>query len=130
VWRDLTPGNNEIFFRASVDSGSTFKPPLNSAPTNLSNTPDFSDYQKIAASGSNVFVAWRDSGNLLFTASTDGGNSFVSPAITLSGTQGILGNQGLWNPPQIAAAGSTVYLAWDGSNPSLQPFFTTSSNAG
>jgi hypothetical protein len=94
-------------------------------------TPDFSDFQKIAASGSNVFVAWREQGNnLFFTASTDGGQTFGSN-INLSGNQGLLGAQGLLNPPQIAAAGNTVYLAWDSSlNPPNHTFFTTSTNGG
>jgi hypothetical protein len=120
VWRDLTPGNNEVLFTRSTNDGVSFD-----VPTNISNTPGFSDRPQIAASGSNVFVAWSDNNTLLFKASTNGGSSF-GQNVTLSGNNGIL------NPPQIAAAGSNVYLAWDSfvfPGPT-HAFFITSSNAG
>jgi hypothetical protein len=55
VWQDDTPGNSEIFFSVSRDSGTTF-----SEPENISNNPSFSNDAHIAAVGRNVYITWMD----------------------------------------------------------------------
>jgi len=75
TWHDLTPGNIEIFFRSSDDSGTTFD-----AVKNLSSNSDFSVDPRIAASGTNVYVVWQDFTPLnlevFFKASDDNGANF------------------------------------------------------
>ncbi len=50
VWQDGTPGNSEIFFRASQGLGTI----------NVSNNTGTSQLPQIATSGSNVYVTWRE----------------------------------------------------------------------
>jgi len=52
VWRDNTPGNNEVFYRRSIDGGASF-----GSTVNLSNNDGSSTSPFIAVSGSNVYVA-------------------------------------------------------------------------
>ena len=69
VWEDNTPGNNEIFFRASQGLGTI----------NISNNTGFSLNPQIATSGNNVYVTWIDDtpGNddIFFAASNNNGIS-------------------------------------------------------
>ena len=70
VWDDDTPGNDEIFFRASQGLGTI----------NVSNNTGSSLNPQIATSGSNVYVTWSDNtpaGNLdiLFAVSNNSGTS-------------------------------------------------------
>lgn len=56
AWEDNTPGNKDIFFSHSTDSGATF-----SAPLNLSNDPGLSLAADIAADrNGNINVTWQD----------------------------------------------------------------------
>ena len=85
VWADITApasnnfnyDNQDIFFTKSTDDGNSF-----GSIINLSNNSGNSNIPQISAVGTNVFVIWLDdfSGNqdILFTKSTDGGNSFGS----------------------------------------------------
>ena len=52
---DNTPGNNDIFFAASTNNGTSF-----STPINLSNNTGLSVFPQIATSGNNVYVTWQD----------------------------------------------------------------------
>src|SRR5579864_8326913 len=56
AWEDNTPGNEDIFFSRSTDSGATF-----SASLNLSNDPRLSLAPDMAADkNGNINVAWQD----------------------------------------------------------------------
>jgi hypothetical protein len=108
VWTDeTTGGNGDIYFKRSIDSGATFS----NTTINLSNNTGSSENPQIAVSGNNVYVVWRDSIalemlDILFTRSTDGGDTFSSPPINLSN------NTGSSLDPQIAVSGSNVYVVW------------------
>jgi len=57
AWEDKTPGNKDIFFARSTDSGTTFSTPLN-----LSGDSGLSLAAQIAADkNGNINVAWQDS---------------------------------------------------------------------
>ncbi len=109
TWQDDTPGNNEILFKRSTDSGATFI-----ATVNLSNNAGSSEAPKIAASGSLVHVAWKDStpGNAetFFRASGNGGGSF-DPTVNLSSNAGSSVDQ------QVVASGFRVYVLWRDNTP-------------
>ena len=49
-----TPGNNDIFYRRSTDSGGTFPNVIK----NLSSNTEVSEVPAIAVSGNNVHVVW------------------------------------------------------------------------
>ena len=122
VWTDDTPGNNEIFFRASQGLGTI----------NISNNTGFSFAQQIVTSGNNVYVTWTDGtpagkhGDIFFAVSNNSGTSFGTP-INLSN------NTGVSQLPQIATSDSNVYVTWQdelpaGSNSDI--FFAVSNNNG
>ena len=56
AWEDNTPGNRDIFFTRSADSGATFSTPLN-----LSNDSGLSsDARLVADKNANINVIWQD----------------------------------------------------------------------
>ena len=109
TWVDDTPGNNDIFFAASSDNGTSFATPIN-----ISNNTGSSLNSQIATSGSNVYVTWEDSfpGNfdIFFAVSNNNGTSFGAP-INLSN------NTGTSFLPQIASVGNNVYVTWTDDTP-------------
>jgi hypothetical protein len=113
VWEDFTPGNAEIFFRASQGLGTI----------NLSNNTDISANPQIAVSGNNnVYVTWEDDTpsdfDIFFAVSNNNGTSFGTP-INLSNT----GRGSFF--PQIAAIGSNVYVTWVDATPGNDIFVIT-----
>jgi hypothetical protein len=115
IWRDNTPGNDEIFFRASQGLGTI----------NLSNTTGDSANPQIATAGNNVYVTWSDDtpGNrdIFFSASNNNGTSF-GPPINISN------NTGDSLAAQIAAIGSNVYVTWEDDTPGNRDIFFAASN--
>jgi hypothetical protein len=106
VWRDKSPGNWEIFYKRSTDSGISW-----SGPTRLTWNGENSLYPVIAVdSGDGIHVVWHDMnpGNweIFYKKSTDGGISW-SGLIRLT-----------WNSdnsflPSIAVdSGSGVHIVW------------------
>jgi hypothetical protein len=101
-------GEYEIFFKRSLDSGTTWK-----ANVNISKNPTRSSEPQIAASGSNVYVAWPDgfcfnkteNCDILFSRSANSGAAWT-PAKNLSNTDEISILQ------QFAVSGNNVYLVW------------------
>ena len=87
VWEDATTGNGDIYFKKSVDNGTSF-----GNIENLSNNTSFSDSFHMAISGSNVYVVWTDNatgnGDIYFKKSMDNGTSF-SNIENLSNDNGI-----------------------------------------
>ena len=76
AWGTNNTAHPDIMFRASTDSGKTFGEKIN-----LSNTSNVDSVDReIAASGSNVFVAWWERGNqtdeAVMKISTDNGKTF------------------------------------------------------
>jgi hypothetical protein len=126
IWEDKTnPENSEVFFRASTDGGITF-----GEIVNLSHSPDDSDYTRLAASDTSVFVLWSDegigNGDILLRKSTDNGSSFDGP-LNLSNNSG-------WSAsPQIAVQKFTdiAYVVWEDSSPgNIDIFFRTITYSG
>jgi hypothetical protein len=90
AWGSNNTAHPEIMFRASTDSGKTFGEKIN-----LSNTSNVDSVDReIAASGSNVFVAWWERGNqtdeAVMKISTDNGKTF-GPLLKL-GANGTIGS--------------------------------------
>src|SRR5215211_6069824 len=123
VWRDNSSGNNDIYFSASADNGTSFN-----GIENLSNNSGQSDKPQIAAVGTNVYVVWRDnsSGNndIYFKRSSDNGNSF-------STTDNLSNNTGSSTDPQITATGNNVFIAWtDDTSGNGDMYFKASTDNG
>lgn len=96
--------NDDIFFKRSIDAGSTF-----ANAVNMSNNLGFSERPQLAVPGQNVYVAWTDDSSevrqVMLAKSADGGRSFGCP-LALSSLKSDSYNQ------EIAATGSAVYLVW------------------
>lgn len=114
VWRDNGNGDFEMFFANSTDNGATFDP---DGPFNLSNDDGESKNQKIKATGNNVYVTWENdpdstgiTGEILFRASTDNGNSFDPPFTAVA--KNLSDNTGLSQLPQMATFDDSVYVFW------------------
>jgi hypothetical protein len=123
VWEDNTPGNFEVFYSVSHDSGQSF-----STAHSLSQTSGDSILPKIAVSGPDVYVIWQDESGghsqISYSRSTDGGESFMTPR-NLSQTPGDA------RSPVIAVSGVGVYAAWDDKTPGTHEiFFAHSSDGG
>jgi Neuraminidase (sialidase) len=105
VWFDNTPGNEEIYFKKSVDGGATW-----SKGRRLSYRDGSSRDPDIAVDGSNIYVVWYDDRNLdrdrglYFKKSVDGGVSW-SAHKTVANTLGDA-------LPQMVVDGSNIYVVW------------------
>jgi hypothetical protein len=93
---------------------------------NLSSNLGDSINRQIAVAGSNVYVVWADNtpGNyeIFFRKSTNGG-------ITFGSTINVSNNAGFSFFPQIAVAGSTVYVVWTDNTPGNNDIFFRKSNS-
>jgi hypothetical protein len=120
VWQDDTnsPGNDDIFFSRSTDSGATFSSPVNIRQ----NAADFFSSPRIAAVGTNVYVTWQEaSGDIFFSRSTDSGANFDA-AINISNSANASA------PPNMAASGANVYIVWQEAFENI--FFSRSTDSG
>ena len=105
VWSDDTTGNKDIYFKRSVDNGSTF-----GSTENLSNNPGNSTDARIALYQNNFYLVWTDdtsgNGDIYFKRSVDNGSTFGTTE-NLS-----INNTSLSSGPQISASGNNVYVVW------------------
>jgi hypothetical protein len=105
VWSDNSTGNGDIYFRKSIDNGTTF-----GNIENLSNDNGKSYGAHIVLSGNNVYVVWSDNstgnGDIYFKRSADNGTTFSS-------TQNLSNNPGNSTAAQMAAYQDNVYVVWE-----------------
>ncbi len=114
VWRqNVATGNDDVFFTASTNNGTTFS----GSPTNLSSNTGESFDPAISSYGNNVYVAWPDNTGLsasnydiFFTVSTNKGGVFA-PVSNLSN------NAGASIQPLTTASGNNVYVIWQDATP-------------
>lgn len=109
TWQD-TPGNGDIFYARSTNSGDTFATSIN-----LSNTSGRSDDHQLLAEGSNVYVVWvdyttRSGGDIYFRKISDNGGNTSSNTINLSAESGQSFQAA--RDPDMAAQGSKVSVTW------------------
>ena len=128
VWRDNSPGNDDVFLESSSNFGVSF-----GSPANLSNNPGESFNPKISVTGSDVYVVWADNTpghyQVLFRGSTNYGVAFTpslsQPALNVSNDPGIA------IEPQVSSSGNNVYVAWrDSTTGNSQIFFKGSNDNG
>jgi hypothetical protein len=122
VWNEYTnlfpPVIADIFLTRSTDSGATFE-----SVQNLSNNSGHSGTPKMLASGTNLYLTWRDNtgtGSLfdvLFIRSTGSGATF-------SNVTNVSNSAGQSDEPQIAASEEgNVFLVWDDESPGNSDVF-------
>jgi len=123
AWYDNTPGNNEIYFRRSLDSGATWE-----TSKRLTNNAGDSQYPDIAVSGANVYVVWQDympgNSEIYFRHSADDGATWeaVKRLTNLSNSS---------EYPKVAAVGPHVYVVWkEATTGNEEIYFLHSGNSG
>jgi hypothetical protein len=121
----LTGGFADTFVAHSFDKGSTF-----STAVNVSTSPTTaSSRSRVAASGSNVYVAWvegtSNGSDIHFTRSTDNGVSFEA-------VKNLSNNDGTSANVALDADGTNVWIAWaDHLSPAADEIlFTRSTDSG
>jgi hypothetical protein len=118
----LPDNRPDVFFSRSTNNGASFR-----QGKNLSSTPGVSsDNERIAASGSNVYVVWSENAQeIVFRKSTDNGASFGSAQKASTTLNAIL--------PQVVILGNIIFVAWQAAVQMDDPpdiFYTYSSNGG
>lgn len=127
VWENDSPGNFEVFFSRSTDSGLNF-----SAPLNVSNRSGFSTAPLVAAEpAGGIDVIWLDTTppatntDVFFSRSADGGTTF-SPSANLSNSTFFSNNPAL----AVDFAGN-INVVWQNSASGPNDiFFARSSDSG
>ena len=127
IWTDQSTGNGDIYFKRSIDNGTTF-----GSVNNLSNNTGSSSSPQIAASGSNLYTIWVDtssgSSEIYYRQSLDQGSEFTGIKI-LSKTRSVDGEHA--SAPKIYASGNNVYATWqDRILQNNEVFFRSSLDAG
>jgi hypothetical protein len=128
VWTDDTTGNGDIYFKRSVDNGTTFSETRNLSTNNTSP----SSGAQITGIGSNVYVVWQDmasgSNEIFYRHSNNTGERFRGVS-ELSNTLSVDGESALY--PRISATGENVYVVWqDKVSGSNEIFLRESNDAG
>ncbi len=105
VWFDNRDGNDEIYYKNSIDGGINW-----GTDVRLTDDPDSSYFPSIAVLGTSVHVVWIDDrdGNreLYYKRSLDGGTSW--------GVDTNLSNDPAWSwRPSVAVSGSYVNVVWE-----------------
>lgn len=120
--------NDELAPLASALAAGMQTPRFENA-TNLTNNSNDSVYGQVAASGDSVFVVWEESVqgqnyDIFVKRSQNGGSTFGSAA-------NLSRNAGFSEHPQIAAAGSSVYVVWaDNTSGNKEVLFARSTSGG
>ena len=104
VWHDLRDGSMDVYFKRSMDAGTTWGPDVQ-----LSHGLGDSMYPSIAASGLHLHVIFSDNRDgriqVYYTRSADGG-AVWTPEVRLSDSP-----EDSWTP-SVAASGHSVYALW------------------
>jgi hypothetical protein len=125
VWTywTFTAGNDEIYFKRSIDGGATW-----SANKRLTNNAGISNYPAIAAEGSNIYVVWKDetpeNDEIYFKRSVDGGATWAA-------NKRLTNNAGISNYPTIATDILNIYVVWhDNTAGNYEIYFKRSVDGG
>ncbi len=107
VWYDDRDGAGEIYYKRSVDGGSSW-----GADTRLTNAVQWSEFPSLAVSGSVLHVVWTDlrDGNgdyeIYYKRSGDGG-------LTWDADTRLTNNVAYSGLPSVASSGSAVHVVWE-----------------
>jgi hypothetical protein len=109
VWRDNTPGNEEIYHKKSTDGGTTW------TTKRLTYNSGWSFFPAIASDSiSNIHVVWYDYtpglSDIYYKRSTDGGSTWTSKRLTYSS-----GNSD--NPIIAIDSNNHIHVVWQDDTP-------------
>lgn len=123
TWFDQRDGNNEIYYKRSIDGGQSW-----STDIRLTNNSSSSIYSAVAAVGDRIHVVWEEyrdgNGEIYYKRSTDGGASW-------SADTRLTNNAANSFSPSVAAAAGDVNIAWfDQRDGNLEIYDKHSANEG
>lgn len=122
AWFDSRDGNDEIYYKRSLDSGATW-----GADVRLTDNLSVSQNPSIAVSGNIVHVAWYDQrdGNpeIYYKRSNDGGTAWGADTRLTDA----MGNS---YTPSIAVSGNNVHIAWHDSRDGNEEIYYKRSTDG
>lgn len=134
VWEDTRNGNEDIYLNYSNNNGTSWQSSDIRLDTDTAGAYR-SQYPKVAASGSNVYVVWRDNRNgytdIYLNYSNDAGHTWQASDIRLdTDTAGASYSY----DPVVAATGNKVYVIWrderQGSFSAMNIFLNYSHDSG
>ncbi|MFH1702231.1 MAG: choice-of-anchor D domain-containing protein [Nitrospirota bacterium] len=121
VWQDNSSGNNEIYFKSSIDDGDTW------TSKKLSSNKGNSAKPAIAADGSYIYVVWQDNtpgNNEIYFKKYDAGSDTWT-------TKRLTKNAGQSCNPAISVINSDIYVVWEDNTPkNKEIYFKKSDNGG
>ena len=123
VWRDFRDGNYEIYYKRSIDGGTSW-----GADTRLTSNSASSEFPSVSVSGSVVHVVWSDErdGNweIYYKRSTDGGSSWGQDTRLTNNTAGSY-------YPSVSVSGSVVHVVWlDSRDGNWEIYYKRSTGGG
>jgi hypothetical protein len=120
VFYDHRTGSDQIYYKRSVDSGSTWSP-----DTLLSNGAGRKSEPAVAASGGFVHTVWEDGANtaICYRRSTDTGLTWLAETLLVSTTFGC-------RNPSVAAQDSFVHVAWADDSAGRELYYRRSTDFG
>jgi hypothetical protein len=127
VWTDDTTGNQDIYFKRSVDNGTSFGETVNLSRNNTGSSTG----AQISAIGNNVYVVWQDTGSgsneINYRHSNNSGVEFGG-VMELSKTRAVNGESAVY--PRISANGQNVYVVWQDTVSGSNEIFLRGSTDG
>jgi hypothetical protein len=123
VWYDYHPGNAEIFYKKSVNGGTTW------TTKRLTNTSGFSGYPSVDVNSNNhIHVVWYDDtpGNheIFHKKSTNGGGSWTTKRLTYNSDDS-------YYPTIALDTNNHIHVVWHDNTPvNAEIFYKKSTNGG
>jgi len=122
VWADSRDGNFEIYYKQSLDGGTTW-----GVDTALTADASWSERPTVVADGSTVHVAWYDGRlgppRIFYKKSLDNGATWGAD-VSLTPAAGVAYH------PSMVVSGSTVHVAWTDMSAGPQIYYTRSLDSG
>jgi len=122
VWHDNRDGNSEIYYKRSIDNGTTWGP-----DTRITDDSSWSERPSIAVRNSVVHVAWYDGRlgppRIFYKRSLDNGTTWGAD-LSLTPTAGVAYH------PSIAVSDAVVHIAWTDMSAGPQIYYTRSTDNG
>jgi len=123
AWLDQRDGNSEIYYKRSIDGGSSW-----GADTRLTNNSLLSEYPSVSVSGQIAHLVWVDSrdGNteIYYKRSSDGGSSWGADTR-------LTNNSSLSDDPSVSVSGQVIHIVfYDNRDGNYEIYYKRSTDGG
>ena len=123
VWLDQRDGNSEIYYKRSIDGGSSWE-----ADTRLTNNSLISEYPSVSVSGQDAHLVWVDNrdGNseIYYKRSSDGGSSWGADTR-------LTNNPSLSEDPSVSVSDQVIHIVfYDNRDGNYEIYYKRSTDGG